>query len=125
MSYKYFSLVVDGDVVPFQRIELNDETDVPVEENEIGIYNMLISNPKVVNVNHLDYVPLIGSEWDGKDFIDPLNQEVRPVRRQDPDPNRFSFMVDNKHLIYYVLSSNEKNDMLAAVLSSDPSIEVK
>lgn len=124
MSYKYFNLIIEDDVIPFQRIEINDETGLPVEAYEVGIYNMLISNPKVVNVNHLDYVPLIGSEWNGTDFIDPLNQEVRPVRRQDPDPSRFSFMVDNKHLIYYVLSSNEKNDMIAAALSSDPRIEV-
>lgn len=124
MSYKYFNLIVEGDVIPFQRIELNDETGIPVEAYEVGIYDMLISNPKVVNVNHLDYVPLIGSEWDGTDFIDPLNQEVRLVRRQNPDPNRFSFMVDNKHRIYYVLSSNEQNDMISAALSSDPRIEV-
>ncbi len=125
MGYKYFSLIVEEDVIPFQRIEINDETGIPIEENEIGIYNMLISDPKVVNVSHLDYVPLIGSEWNGTDFIDPLNQEVRPVIRKDPDPNRFSFMVDNKHSIYYVLSSNEKNDMMAAALSSDPKIIVK
>jgi len=125
MSYKYFNLVVEDDVIPFQRIELNDETGTPLEENEVGIYNMLMSDPKVVNVNHLEYVPLIGSEWNGADFIDPLNQEVRPVRRKDPDPNRFSFMVDNKHSIYYVLGPGEKNDMVAAALSSDPKITVE
>lgn len=125
MSYRYFNLIIDGDSVPFQRIELDDATQIPIAEEEIGIYNMLISDPTVINVNHLEYVPLIGSEWDGEDFIDPLNQEVRPVRRQDPDPNRFSFTVDNKHSIYYVLSKHEGNKMMAAALSSNPKIEVK
>lgn len=125
MAFKVFKLKVGDDLIPFNRIEVNDETGIPLEENEVGIYDMLLSNPKVVNVNHLDYVPLIGSEWDGTDFIDPLKQEVRPVRRVDPDPQRFSFTVDNKHKIYYVMPSDEKNAMMIAALSSDPQIIVE
>lgn len=125
MAFKVFKLKVGDDLIPFNRIEIDDETGVPVDEHEVGIYDMLLSNPKVVNVNHLDYVPLIGSEWNGTDFIDPLNQEVRPVRRVDPDPQRFSFTVDNKHKIYYVMPSDEKNAMAIAALSSDPQIIVE
>jgi hypothetical protein len=125
MSFKVFKLKVGDDLIPFNRIEIDDSTGVPTEPNEVGIYEMLLSNPKVVNVNHLDYVPLIGSVWDGTGFTDPLNQDVRPVIRRDPDPTRFSFMVDNKHLIYYVIPSDERNAMVVAALSSDPEIIVE
>lgn len=125
MSFKVFKLKVGDDLIPFNRIEIDDSTGVPTEPNEVGIYKMLTSNPKVVNVNHLDYVPLIGSVWNGTDYIDPLNQAVRPVIRRDPDPTRFSFMVDNKHLIYYVIPNDERNAMVVAALSSDPEVIVE
>jgi hypothetical protein len=124
MPFKTAKIKVGSDVIPFQRFELDMDGN-PTEPNDNGVYKTLCSNPKVVNVNHLDYVPLIGSEWNGTDFIDPLLQEVRPVRRQEPDPDRFSFMLDNKHKIYYVLSKHEKNEMLSAALSSDPEFIVE
>lgn len=124
MPFKTAKVQIGSDIIPLQRFELDNDGN-PTEPNDWGIYQTLCSNPKVVNVNHLDYVPLIGSEWDGTDFIDPLLQEVRPVRRQDPDPDRFSFMIDNKHRIYYVLSKHEKNEMMSAALSSDPVLIVE
>lgn len=125
MAFKVFKLKVGDDLIPFNRIEVDESTGTPVDEREVAIHAMLLSNPKVVNVSHLDYVPLIGSEWDGTDFIDPLNQEVRPVRKSDPAPKRFSFTVDNKHQIYYVIPDDEKNAMVIAALSSDPQIIVE
>ena len=120
MAQKDFYLQIGDDRVHLHRIHVNAETDIAEVEQEENMNRVLSSSPAVIDVSHLEYVPLIDTVWDGENFIDDQERERYPVKQHMDDPKRFSFTVDGKHKLYMVMADNEGNSMKIAALLSNP-----
>lgn len=120
MAQKDFYLQIGDDKVHFHRIEVDPETDTAVIAEEQNLNSIFSSNPTILDVSHLDYVPFIDTVWDGENFIDDQGRDRYPVKENVENPKRFSFIVDNKHKLYMVMAENENNAMKIAAFLSNP-----
>jgi len=120
MAQKDFYLQMGEDRVHFHRLEVDAETGTAVIPEEENLNNIFSSNPEIIDVSHLDYVPFIDTVWDGENFIDDQERDRYPVKQNVENPKRFSFTVDNKHKLYMVMAENEINSMKIAAFLSNP-----
>jgi hypothetical protein len=120
MAQKDFYLQIGEDRVHFHRLEVDPETDIAEIEEEQNLNLIFSSNPQIVDVTHLDYVPFIDTVWDGENFIDDKGRDRYPVKQNVDNPKRFSFTIDNKHKLYMVMAENEANEMKIAAFLSNP-----
>lgn len=119
-----FKLKIGTDVVNFINIETNPKTKLPVNEADVAFFNVLSSNPSIVEITNLSYNPQEDSVWNGTDFIDSTNQGVRPLAKSDDGFKKFAFSIDNKYKLFYGISNSTENEMIIAMLSSNPEVIV-
>jgi hypothetical protein len=128
---KEFKLKIDDDYIPFISIEVDDNNDV-INKEDLGMYNICISDPEVIDISYLTYVPQKGSSWDGKNFSVKLFKDMNDfVEMSNITTNvnlnknykKFAFIKNNILLgqIYQDLN-NPNYQMLIAAFSSNPKI---
>jgi hypothetical protein len=114
------------DMVPFAFIvdnEVVNRGSVPRNSKLYDIYN---NDPKILNINHLEYLPNLNDEYvDGffihteeTSFVDPKTQ-YHPFDFNPEDLIPFVFLIDNK--VKQVVRVGE-GSMFEAVFNSDPKI---
>ena len=120
-----FGLKIDEDVIDFISIDIDENTKRPLSEHENIIFDSLFLGPSVIDMTTLNYTPQEGSVWDGSNFIDSENRDIRPLSEKTNGMKIFAFIVDNVYKFYYAVSNNQQNEMLIAALSSNPKIIVR
>jgi len=120
-----FKLKIGSDAVNFINIETDDKTLLPIHESDTAFFNVLSSNPSIIEITNLSYNPQPDSVWNGTDFIDPKNIEVRPLAKSSDGFKKFAFVVDNKYKLFYGILDDSKNEMIIAMLSSNPEVIVE
>ena len=120
-----FSLKIDEDIINFMKIDIDENTQRPVLEHENIIFDTLILGASVVDITGINYTPQENSIWDGTNFIDSENREVRPLSEKATGMKVFAFIVDSVYKFYYAIHDNEQNAMIVSALSSDPKIIVR
>ena len=120
-----FKLKIGSDIVDFINIETDIKTSLPIFEAETEFFNVLSSNPSIIEITNLSYNPQPDSVWNGTDFIDPKNIEVRPLAKSSDGFRKFAFVVDNKYKLFYGILDDPKNEMIIAMLSSNPEVIVE
>jgi hypothetical protein len=80
---------------------------VSAPENS-GLGSLYLSNPKIINIDHLKYLPNLGDIWNGHSFkkgsVEHFLEENTIEHPFDPYPELltpFAFLVDNK--VAYVI----------------------
>jgi hypothetical protein len=119
-----FVLKIDKDLLDFLYIETDNDGNV-VNEQELELFNVLSSDPSVVDMTHLTYIPYLDSEWDGSDFIDAENRDVIDIQESKVQDKKFAFLVDQKYKFFYGVVDSEENAMTIAALSSNPQVLIK
>jgi hypothetical protein len=119
-----FALKINEDLVDFLYIETDKDGNV-VNEQESELFDVLGSNPSVVDMTHLAYIPYLDSEWDGSDFIDSENRDVVDIQESKVQDKKFAFLVDQRYKFFYGVVDSEENAMTIAALSSNPQIVIK
>lgn len=119
-----FALKIDSDVVNFLSITTNEDG-TPVNEHDVLFFDVLNSDPVILDISDLTYNPYIDSEWDGSNFIDFENREQSPMPTMSIGHKKFAFVVDNKYKLFYGLADVPKNEMIIAALSSNPKVIVR
>jgi len=122
MAQKDFYIQIGDDKVHFYRIQVDSETGIAEIAEEENMNNIFSLSPTVIDISHLEYVPLIDTVWDGENFIDDQERDRHPIKQHVENPKRFSFTIDNKHKLYMVMGENEYNSMKIAALLSNPVI---
>ena len=120
-----FKLKIGSDIVDFINIETDIKTSLPIFEAETEFFNVLSLNPSIIEITNLSYNPQPDSVWNGTDFIDSKNIEVRPLAKSSDGFRKFAFVVDNKYKLFYGILDDPKNEMIIAMLSSNPEVIVE
>jgi hypothetical protein len=120
-----FNLKIGNDVINFISIETESETGIPQNDLDLVMLKTLSSSPSVIEITNFLYNPQEDSVWDGKDFIDSENREVRPLAKINDGFKKFAFVVDNKYKFFRGIPNTPENEMLIAALSSNPEIIVE
>jgi hypothetical protein len=119
-----FALKIDEDLVDFIYIE-TDKDGNTVNDQESELLTVLSSDPSVVDMSNLTYIPYLDSEWDGTDFIDTENRDVVDIQESKVQDKKFAFLVDGKYKFFYGVVDSEENAMTIAALSSSPQVLIK
>lgn len=122
MLVKDFYLILGEDSIKFMSVEIDSETFRPINQLEDEIFDVFSASPTVINITDLAYVPINGSEWDGENFIHPEGEEFAPITQRPNIFARFSFLLDNKHALYYHALDSDWGKLMTAALSSDPMV---
>lgn len=120
-----FSLQIEEDIIDFWNIVVDEETQRPVLEHESVIFDTLSLGPKIIDITGLGYTPQENSVWDGENFVDSQNNDIKPLSEKTNGMKVFAFMINNVYKFYYALYDNKQNEMLIAALSSDPKVIVR
>ena len=95
---KHYYFKIDDDEIYFSKIMLDKDRN-PVsgfEGREYGFEN----NPTILDVTHLNYIPIKGSVWDGECFkldgIDNTNLDTQEVRLTCPEYSTLAFLLNDK-----------------------------
>lgn len=118
-----FALKINSDVINFLSIA-TDEDGTPVNEHDVLFFEVLNSDPVVLDISDLTYSPHVDSEWDGSNFIDSENREVSPMPTMSIGHKKFAFVVNDKYKLFYGLADVPENEMIIAALSSNPKVIV-
>ncbi len=119
-----FALKINEDIINFINIPVN-ENGLPENSHEVELFQVLNSDPSVIDISNLVYNPYLDSEWNGKDFVDSENREQILIPSNLLQDKRFAFVVNNKYKLFYGAKDTEANEMLIAALSSNPQIVVR
>jgi len=119
-----FILKIGEDLIDFIYIE-TDKNGNAINDQESELLNVLSSDPSVVDMTSLTYIPYLDSEWDGTDFIDTENREVVDIQDSKVQDKKFAFLVDDKYKFFYGVVDSEENAMTIAALSSSPQVLIK
>lgn len=118
---------VSGDDRVLIRTFLFDEDGNLANNNELDLLNVFLQNPKIVDISNLPYMPRLNTPYIDGVFMstDEDKETPLPDKLSASDIKRFSLILDNIHRGIYAFSVNSPNgEMKAAMLLSDPSIEV-
>jgi hypothetical protein len=118
-----FALKINEDVVNFIKIPV-DNSGVPLRSHDIEFFDVLKSNPSVIEITDLQYNPYLDSEWDGENFIDSQNREPLVMPENLAQDKKFAFVVDNKYKLFYGVVNSPNNEMIIAALSSNPQVVI-
>lgn len=121
MKTKKFYLNLDGDVLPFYEIMLDENNNIP--EGRIKKDYALSNNPTIIDISNLSYTPHPDSVWNGNDFISE-NTEIRPPCSLSclSGCASFAFVINN---IYHGMNGyclGIGSDAIIAALQSNPTI---
>jgi hypothetical protein len=124
MNIKKFYLNIEDEQIFFEFVPLED--DGSIQEQWINKDFILSNNPEIINITHLNYVPVRLSIWNGTDFIAPEGKTHSLQDCKDKCSNGcVSFALVKDGISYgtngYCVGSNN-NDMMIAALSSNPTI---
>jgi hypothetical protein len=119
-----FILKIGQDLIDFIYIE-TDKNGNAINDQESELLNVLSSDPSVVDMTSLTYIPYLDSEWDGTDFVDTENREVVDIQDSKVQDKKFAFLVDDKYKFFYGVVDSEENAMTIAALSSSPQVLIK
>ena len=119
-----FALKVDKDLINFLNIEV-DQNGNAVNKEEEELLNTLSSDPLVIDMSHIEYIPYLDSEWDGSDFIDNESRDIVNIQDSKLQDKKFAFLVDGKYKFFYGVVDSEPNAMIIAALSSNPKILIR
>jgi hypothetical protein len=119
-----FILKIGEDLIDFIYIE-TDKNGNAINDQESELLNVLSSDPSVVDMTSLTYIPYLDSEWDGTDFVDTENREVVDIQDSKVQDKKFAFLVDDKYKFFYGVVDSEENAMTIAALSSSPQVLIK
>lgn len=118
-----FALKIGSDVINFLSIATSDDG-VPVNEHDALFFEVLNSDPAIIDISDFAYNPYLDSEWDGSNFIDAENREPSPMPTMSIGHKKFAFVVNNKYKLFYGLADFPQNEMIIAALSSNPKVIV-
>jgi hypothetical protein len=119
-----FALKIGSDVVNFLSLTTSEDG-VPVNEHDVLFFEVLNSDPVIIDISDFVYNPYLDSEWDGLNFVDFENREPSPMPTMSIGHKKFAFVVDNKYKLFYGLADVPQNEMLIAALSSNPKVIVR
>lgn len=117
---KYYSLIIDEEIVPFDCVEIDPKTHLPLSPFDEMYETMFTSNPTFMDITNLDYDPIIGSVWDGKIF-----NHTNGVEKIEYDRSKFTrigFMSGDVYLGRIMFNQSDRALMLIAALLSNPKI---
>ncbi len=120
-----FGLKIDDDIIDFINIDIDQNTKRPTSDHQNIIFDSLLLGCSVIDMTGLNYTPQEGSVWDGTNFIDSENRDIRPLSEKTDGMKIFAFIVNNIYKFYYAIPNNQQNEMLIAALSSNPKIIVR
>jgi hypothetical protein len=128
---KKYNLKIGEDLVYFTSIDVDDETNLPINENDINKFNMLSSVDKIINITDLNTVPQNGSIWNGESFSvhdeglldQPIsNLGIKGIKTHK-EYHRFAFLQNNVLLgSFYYRKDKEDHELFVAALSSNPTV---
>lgn len=124
--YQNIDLYSSGKIIPFGFIVDNKIVlKVSAPENS-GLGSLYLSNPKIINIDHLEYLPDLGDIWNGNSFEKGnkehfLNEkEIEHPFEENPELlTPFAFLVNNK--VAYVIRVIP-NSKMKEILDKDPKI---
>ena len=125
---KRYGLKIGDDIIYLKAVLFDDTTLQPLDEIQEKLYNMLINTDKVINLTDLNIMPNKGAIWNGTSFSD-TESRILDETSLDSNGKKYTDLYIFAYLqndIVMGLSSydkgNEKSEMMAAALSSDPQI---
>lgn len=103
---------VDGEYASSMFIE---------DESFVSIFN---NNPKVVSYGQLNYTPELGDTWDGSSFVSKDNSEFHSLDGYGNNAEFYAYIVDEKVVWLQSFLKTDQNEMINAILLSDPTFEL-
>ena len=119
--------VIGNDKILIKTFLFNENGNI-LNPNESDLLNVFLQSPKVVNISSLGYIPKLNTEYIDETFMSTDEDKKRPLPDQlnTQDIRLFSLILGNSHAGMYGFSVNSENGAgKAAILSSDPVIEVE
>lgn len=124
--YQNTDIYSSGKIIPFGFIVNNKIVfKVSAPENS-GLGSLYLSDPKIVNINHLKYLPNLGDIWNGNSFEKGnqehfLNEEEiqHPFDEYPELLTPFAFLVNNK--VGYIIRITPGSKM-EEIFNSNPKI---
>jgi hypothetical protein len=108
----------------FNSIKFDEETLIVQEEKLSTMFNCLSLSPSVLDISHIEYMPMVGDIWNGTDFIGNLGISKKEKKFMGDDYSYFSFIVNDVHLFYATYSENDfYSKLIASALKSNPVIK--
>lgn len=117
-----FKIKVEDEIIDFIYVETDSKTNLPVDDTSTEMFDILSSNPSIIEITSFLYNPEKDSVWNGTDFIDSENREVKPLAKKDDGFKKFAVVLDNKYKFFYGIADTEENGLKIAALSSNPEI---
>lgn len=117
---KYYNLIIDGEVIPFDYVEIDPITQIPSDEVSAMYETMFNLSNKCIDISYLPYDPIVGSEWDGTNFYDVKG--VISIDYNKTNLTRIAFLKDSTYLGRIMYNQTDKAKMLIAALLSQPKI---
>jgi hypothetical protein len=129
---KKYGIKIDDDTIDFLSVSFDSETQLPKDNEALGLFNILSNTTQVLNISNLDYLPENGSVWDGESFSQEREVSINSIVSISGNSSaeithegfeRFAFLNNNTLVgIFYYNKSKTSNEMLIAALSSSPEI---
>ena len=125
---KRYGLKIGDDLVYLTSVIFDDTTLEPIDQMQEKLFNMLSNADAVIDLTNLDRMPHKGATWNGVSFSEnessPIDEaSLNSNGKRYTDMYTFAYLQNN---IVIGLSNydkgNEKSEMMAAALSSDPQI---
>lgn len=119
--------VIGNDRILIKTFLFNENGNI-LNPNESDLLNIFLQSPKVINISSLGYIPKLNTEYIDETFMSTDEDKERPLpdKLNTQDIRLFSLILGNAHAGMYGFSINSENGVgKAAILSSDPVIEVK
>lgn len=119
-----FALKIESDIINFLSIP-TDDSGVPVNEHDLPFFEVLSSDPTILDISSFTYNPYPDSEWNGTEFVDTENRELLPMPVINENDRKFAFLVNNKYKLFYGIVEVPATEMIIAALSSDPKVIIR
>jgi hypothetical protein len=124
--YQNIDIYSSGEMIPFGFIVNNKIVFKVGAPEDSGLGSLYLSNPTIININHLEYLPNLGDIWNGSSFEkgngEHFLNEDQIEHPFDPHPELltpFAFLVNNKvAFIIRVLPDS----LLEKIFNSNPKI---
>ena len=117
---KVYNLLIDGEVVEFDKISL-DDSGKPLNERGLEREFVYENNPTIVNISEMPTIPPVGSQYDPSAPESPFSGECYGVSGAFIDFGRFALVVGGVvKMIWTFDLTTEQGSRLNAVFLSNP-----
>jgi hypothetical protein len=117
--YQNDNVYFSGKMIKFGFVVNNKIIFKVAASEDSGLGSLYLSNPKIINIDHLKYLPNLGDVWNGKSFekgnIEHFLNEEEIEHPFDPYPELltpFAFLVDNKVAYIIRVSPGSKMEQI-------------